>query len=206
MTAINGPARRVYGKEETNALRAEIYKRLRAGKPTRFRQLMTQFSMSQRFVQQQVAVVKALLEAERQQPASPGSRPRDHAGKSNAMWGRELRARKRARQGFGATLTDVLVRMNQATLIFEDVAMTDLDLEHQDLDDVALLYDLLLTMGIWHDRALSAVQGWMTDGNVRARIAKLRDTTGRTPEEIAAFERVAKRLERKLAMRLAASS
>ena len=197
MTAINGPARRVYGKEETNALRAEIYKRLRAGKPTRFRQLMTQFSMSQRFVQQQVAVVKALLEAERQQPASPGSRPRDHAGKSNAM---------RARQGFGATLTDVLVRMNQATLIFEDVAMTDLDLDHQDLDDVALLYDLLLTMGIWHDRALSAVQGWMTDGNVRARIAKLRDTTGRTPEEIAAFERVAKRLERKLAMRLAASS
>jgi len=176
MTAINGPARRVYGKEETNALRAEIYKRLRAGKPTRFRQLMTQFSMSQRFVQQQVAVVKALLEAERQQPASPGSRPRDHAGK------------------------------NQATLIFEDVAMTDLDLDHQDLDDVALLYDLLLTMGIWHDRALSAVQGWMTDGNVRARIAKLRDTTGRTPEEIAAFERVAKRLERKLAMRLAASS
>jgi hypothetical protein len=68
------------------------------------------------------------------------------------------------------------------------------------------LYDLLLddaerwlaTEGRWLRQALAELEAEVGRVSLRRRIAALRNTTGRTPEEAAAYEAKARELERRL--------
>lgn len=67
---------------------------------------------------------------------------------------------------------------------------------------VCTFHDDLADLSRWIDEALVATQTWLGDVEVRRKIAKLRDPTGRTPEEVKAARRVADRLQRKLGAQL----
>jgi len=79
------------------------------------------------------------------------------------------------------------------------------------VDEVSLwavsdLLDDLIGLGTWTDRAVSAVQGWLGDTDVRTRIAQLRNVTGRTDAEKEAFLARAAKLERQLELRLSSKA
>lgn len=67
---------------------------------------------------------------------------------------------------------------------------------------VSDLLDDLISLGVWTDRATSAMQGRLEDADVRAKIAQLRNVNGRTPEEAAIFQKRADKLERQLGLRV----
>ena len=66
---------------------------------------------------------------------------------------------------------------------------------------LADLLDDVVSLQAWLDRSLMAVQG-LVEGPMERLLAKLRNTAGRTPEEIEAFERTARRLEQRLRNRI----
>jgi hypothetical protein len=136
-------------------------------------------------------------------PVRPPGRPKNWNGKSNDKRQRELSA-ARGKDNY-AELLEFQTRVAQMCVVLEDWHV----IEDCQLDEVALqrlsdIHDDLLSLGEWYERTLSAVQHRLTDAAVLQKIGKLRDTSGRTPEEAQTAMRLAERLERKLGSRLAA--
>lgn len=80
--------------------------------------------------------------------------------------------------------------------------MTDFGTSESDLRRMSDICDDLVSLGEWHERQLSAVTGYLTDRGITEKIRKLRDATGRTPEEAETARRLADRLDKKLRNRL----
>jgi hypothetical protein len=116
-------------------------------------------------------------------------------GKTTTKRTRELEA---MRNGDYVKLVDWQLRFSKMCALLEAVDLAGYGLDTVNMWKVADIYDDLITLGEWYDRTLSAVQGWLNDVSVREKIAKLRDTTGRTPEEAETALKLATRLERKL--------
>jgi hypothetical protein len=123
-------------------------------------------------------------------------------GKSTGQRGRELHDRKRT--GDYNDLLAVQIRLNRMCGQLEAIDISEYRLDEATLALVADLHDDLISLTEWLDRTLSGVQAWLSDVAVRAKIEKLRDTTGRTEPEAETARKLAARLERKLLNRLAA--
>jgi hypothetical protein len=131
------------------------------------------------------------------------SKPKNWNGKSNAQRVRNLQAQQR-KHGY-TELTKLQTEVAKACVILEDYDIRDYDLEG--MADVALwsadaIYDDLISLGWWLDRSLMTFSRWLDDYDVRDKITKLRNTTGRTPEEAETALKLADRLEKKLEARL----
>jgi len=136
----------------------------------------------------------------RQTGGNAPRRTKNWNGKTNPTRERELRAKKNgAKPGNYNDLLRLSLDMNRACSIIEAYHVEDFDLEQTTLDLVDTFHDDLMTLADWADRALLATQSWLGDVKVRRKIAALRDTTGRGPEEAAAFIALADKLEAKLA-------
>jgi hypothetical protein len=116
-------------------------------------------------------------------------------GKSGDKRLRELRA-----QGDDdyAALLDVQLRIARAVAVLEDIRVQDYGLDEVSLWKISDLHDDLISLGEWQNRAISAVQAHLGDASVAAKIAKLREHSGRTPAERETAELLAARLEKKL--------
>jgi hypothetical protein len=119
-------------------------------------------------------------------------------GKTNTKRASELEA---MRNGDYAKLVEWQLRFSKMCALLETVDLNGFGLDTINMWKIADIYDDLITLGEWHDRTLSAVQRWLNDINVREKITKLRDTSGRTPEEADTALRLADRLENKLERR-----
>jgi hypothetical protein len=58
------------------------------------------------------------------------------------------------------------------------------------------LADSLTTLGIWQKQSETALNSWLKSGDLTSKISKLRNATGRTPEETKAYHDKADQLER----------
>jgi hypothetical protein len=126
-------------------------------------------------------------------------RPKNWDGKSNDWHLRELAAMKaKPRQ---VRLIGEYYKMGS---VLEDISPADFDLQGVTAWEAGLVLDSLITLGEWIDRTTSGLQGWLDDGDVRAKIAILRDASGRTAEEATTAARIADRLELRLVSRLTA--
>ena len=138
--------------------------------------------------------------------ARPKPRPKakNWDGKTSAQRKREIaEERKRASSKAYGDLLKFLDELNRMSLVLETYKPEDLRLAEIEYDDVALykvstVLDFLITHGEWYNRMLMAVQGYLGDNKVREKIRKLRETTGRTPEEAETALRLADKLERNM--------
>jgi len=130
-----------------------------------------------------------------------GERPtrgRTWNDKSNSKRQREISEMRKAAGGY-SNLIEFQYQLNRAARALEGWDGS----EHLKMDDVARdkimdVYDDLVTLAEWSDRKLSQVQAWLGDDKAMRTIMKLRDVTGRTPEEAETALRLADRLEAKL--------
>ena len=137
------------------------------------------------------------------QPKPPTGRPKNWNGDSNAKRLREIQTGKSQRSYLD--LEKFQYRIAQMCTILEDYDLpNEFDATDVNLWAISAIYDDLISLQTWLDRAIMAANGWLTDHTIHEKIAKLRDTTGRSPEEAAAFLRVADMLEKKLEARLGA--
>jgi hypothetical protein len=132
-------------------------------------------------------------------PRKRGKRQPNWDGKTNAGREREL---KRQRRGNYSDLLQLQMRLNQICRTLEGTRVDDYDLDAATHELVDALYDDLVTTAEWIDRAISAIQARVGEAQVREKIAKLRNTSGRSPAEAEAALRLADVLERKLQARL----
>lgn len=143
-----------------------------------------------------IAIVDAVDEATAGELPKTNGRPKNPSGKTAAQRKRELKARD----------FNDLVRLQQEVgklvTVIRDYAPEDFRLDEVTMGVIADVYDDLMDLSFWTDRAISMTQGWMEDGDVKRKIAALRDTTGRTPAEAETALRLAQRLEDKLERRL----
>lgn len=180
------------------ALRKEIEKRLKAGKKTDFRQLMTQFEMSQSVVQTQIQVVRALLEDRSQRPAS---RTQTWNGRSRTARQKEIKLARTASDAANyLKMMDLQAVIWRLCAVLENFHIEDMPLDEHTLRTITDLLDDLISLGIWHNRTLTAVKGWVGSADRRRRIEQLRNVDGRLPEEARAFLAMADKLERELAL------
>jgi hypothetical protein len=122
------------------------------------------------------------------------------SGKTNTTRRRELADQKK--QGNYSELLRMQIEMTRLTVVLEDYKPADFGLDEATLALVEGFLDDLIALTDWVDRAFSATQAWLSEAPVIDRIKKLRDTTGRTPEEAETALRLADRLERKLTRQL----
>lgn len=124
-------------------------------------------------------------------------------GKTTRQRERELKEARRA--GAHTALIEFQVKIAQMCTILEDFNVQEYGTEDVDVWLMTDLLDDLISLGEWHGRQLSAVLGYLNEVDVRSRIAKLRNTAGRTPAEAEVALGLADKLERKLNARLEAS-
>ena len=132
-------------------------------------------------------------------PRKRGKRPPNWDGKTNATRERELR---RQRRGNYSDLLQLQVRLNQICRTLEGTKVDDYGIDAATRELIDALYDDLVTTAEWIHRAISAIQARVGEAEVREKIDKLRNTTGRLPAEIESALRLADMLERKLEARL----
>lgn len=186
-----------------DAVRAEIRKRLRNGKKTDFRQLMTQFEMSQSVVQTQIAVVKELMAAEGQRPA--GSRAKSPVtDQTTPARLREIRERMKTEPQAYLYMLKVQQRITELTSVLEGVRLEDIyDYGNDEawLDLITDFYKDLISNDLWNKRWTTAIGTWLNGpAKKQAIAAKLRNATGRTPEETALYQAKADQLDREVAL------
>lgn len=131
----------------------------------------------------------------------PPPKPRNWTGKSNGQRVCELQAERR-RDTYNE-LVDVQYRFSRMCVILEAIHVQDYLKRDVELWKITDMYDDLISLGEWHTRQLSAVQGYLDDFEVVSRIEKLRNVAGRTPEEAETALRLADKLEKALNNRLA---
>lgn len=138
-----------------------------------------------------------------EQDKGPGrARPRNWNGKSNDMRLRETKAAYRAREkeasrGTYPELVRLSLEISRMCVVLEDYHVWEYSLGDVETDTISDIYDDLISLGEWYDRAVMATQAWLSDGKMREKIAKLREVAGRPPEETASALRLADKLERK---------
>lgn len=133
-----------------------------------------------------------------------GRPARNWNNKSNAQRSRELLAERKTSNSY-SDLVAAQQRLAQAAVVLESIDIGSYGLSEvgsPGLRKVEDLLDDLISLGEWYDRTLLAVLGWLDGVDLHAKIEKLRNTAGRTPEEAKTAERLADRLERKLEARL----
>lgn len=134
----------------------------------------------------------------------PRSRPqRNWDGQTNSGRKRKLQEQKKE-QGF-VELWKLQMALNKLSSFLQGFHVEDYKLDEVSLMTLDELYDDLVSMSEWRDRTIHSVQARLSDHEVRAKIAKLRDTTGRTPAEAQTALALAARLEAKLEARLASA-
>jgi hypothetical protein len=80
------------------------------------------------------------------------------------------------------------------------------ELDEVELWEIDTIYDSLTWLAELVDAALTLTQHRLEDEDVLAKIATLRNTSGRTPAEAETARKLADRLERKLKTRIEATS
>jgi hypothetical protein len=135
-----------------------------------------------------------------QQTGKTGRRRKDWRGQTPGQRLRELREQKRSTAEAYLQLFKFSVEIAKMCVILEAFNVQDYGTSDVELWRMAEILDDLISLGEWHNVQMSVLLRYMKDNEVMRRIEKLRNTEGRTPEEIAAFEAMAKRLERKLAL------
>ena len=132
----------------------------------------------------------------KEREARPPGRPRNWNGKSNDMRLREIR------QNDLGKLNRLAMDINRLCRILEDYRPDDYTPDEDSVWHIAAIYEDLISLSEWVSRSFSATQGWLGDADVRKKIERLRDISGRTPEEAETAQRLADLLERKLGARL----
>ena len=163
-------------------------------------QIMERFGVKDHPAQLARKAAEAIMWERQRQTQLVGGRPQNWNGKSNDKRLRELRVEKR--EGNYLELASVQQRFAQMCVILEDINLRDYGLDDVSVDKIMDIYDDLVSLGEWHGRQLSAIQGYLNEIDARKRIEKLRNVTGRTPEETATALRLADRLEQKLGNRI----
>jgi transposase-like protein len=130
-------------------------------------------------------------------------RSRNWDGKTNPGRLRELREQRNIDAENFLEIMKMQAVIYKLCAQLENFRIQDCPLEEVALWRISDLLDDLISLGTWADRSISAVQGWLGDADVRAKIEQLRDVRGRTPEEAENFLRRAAKLERQLGNRLA---
>ena len=123
--------------------------------------------------------------------------PKNLDGKSNAERRREL---KNSPSRGLPELSRLSVEINKMCMILEDYDLAEFDLagvSDTAWVDATSIYDDLVTLNEWLERALLTTRHWLNGEPMRQKIAKLREHGG-TEEEAATANRLADRLERKL--------
>jgi hypothetical protein len=123
----------------------------------------------------------------------------------------ELGAKRAAarRAGDPIVLWDTCYDITRLTGLLESLNIEDVDLDEHSLDTVNDLHDDMLFLQDWMDRSIGSVQARLGEHGIRQKIRALRAKTvanGCTPEEEAASQRAADRLEHQLRARLGVAS
>jgi hypothetical protein len=184
-------------EQQEEALREGIYGR---------EQIAARFGITMSAARRAEPVIRAVA---RERERAGGKRPRAGSGPPRNWNGTAPKARVRELRGYRAKGTDkypdlltLQLRISELSAALASVKVTDYGLDEVSLARLTDIHDDLLALADWMDRTLSAVQGRLSDSEVRRKIAIFRDTTGRTAEEAKAMTALADRLERKLAARL----
>jgi hypothetical protein len=127
----------------------------------------------------------------------PNGKPKNWNGKSPAGRLRELGGSKRLNY---LDVSRFQWEIAKATEVLTSFKLADYvgDGSEPEIDVLTRLQDDLISLSTWLDAQLMGVQGYLSTYATREKIAKLRDTTGRTAEEIEAYTKAADRLERQL--------
>lgn len=136
-------------------------------------------------------------------PPPKRGRPKNWNGKTNAKREREIRAQRKATPPGGdyMALVKVQKRINELCSALETVDLDDYEVDEQNLWLITEMYDDLVSLAMWHTRALTRAQTWLGDSDVIRKIEALKNRTvdrGATPEEAETARRLVERLERKL--------
>lgn len=131
-----------------------------------------------------------------------GKQPSVTTGKTSPERRRELE-RQRREGGDYSQFLKLAVEVNRMCGVLEDFDPHIYDLGNEpNLHLMTELHDDLLTLQEWMDRQLAAVWGRLQETDLLAKIAKLREVEGRSPQEVETARRLADRLQRKLDARL----
>lgn len=150
------------------------------------------------------AVYTAIVHVERLEAQRKVRRARGFKSPTTQL--RELQRRPSSDE-LGAEFWRLRLRASELVYVLYSMRIEDYPLDHEaDLLGLADLHESLTDLGQWWDRTISAVQGRLTDTDIQAKIATLRDPSGRTPEEVETANRIADRLQRKLDNRLEGSA
>lgn len=185
-------------KEEPqmSQLDAEVLRRVRAHKPVPRKELGERFGVGAHAVELSHHRALGRVQAEGE-PASRG-RAKNWNGKTNPGRERELKTRKKSEAEAYLALTKMVQIIAQLSGVLEGVHMDEFTPEEVTLWYISDMLDDLISLGTWLDRTIPAVQRWLGDADVRAKIEQLRNVTGRSPEETKAFLARAAKLERQL--------
>lgn len=119
-------------------------------------------------------------------------------GTTNLRRQRELLEQKRSAE-FGK-FRQFQAEVNRLCLVLEGAGIEDFPIDDEFTLWMATdVLDDLLALWEWLDRQIEAMKARLSEQELAAKIAKLRNTDGRTPEETKTAIRLAERLERKLA-------
>ena len=123
-------------------------------------------------------------------PSPPAASPSPPSSPAPApAAGRARQNREQARQQLAA----ITNRVTDATAILRDITPSQYPVT--ELNDLAVLYDQLVTLAEWATTQATAISTKISSSHVEQRIAKLRQTRGRTTEEANTALRIADRLE-----------
>jgi hypothetical protein len=126
------------------------------------------------------------------------AKPKTWEGKSKTQRQREVRAGLKTRPGIYKVLND----MGKLTGYIETLKVEDFNLADLDAWDVSFIHSDLVSLSLASDRLLSAVQGWLEDGDVLRKIDLLEKRTkdaGCTESEVKVAKAMVDKLRRKLA-------
>lgn len=120
----------------------------------------------------------------------------DFRQRPKSQTGSKLRELNELRRRDDSLLLTARTDISKATQRLEMVDFLEWGLRDADPETTASIYEELTILSAWVETSLGVVAREITDLKKLELIRKLRDTTGRTPEEARAFARHADRLER----------
>jgi bacterioferritin-associated ferredoxin len=171
-------------------------------------QIAARFGISESAARRAEPVIRAIArERERAGGKRPkgSSLPRNWNGTPPKARVRELKSyRARGGDTYPGLLT-LQLRISELSAALASVRVEDYGLDQVSLARLTDMHDDLLALADWMDRTLSSVQARLSDTEVRAKIAMLRNISGFTEHEAKTRLALADRLERKLGNRLASS-
>jgi hypothetical protein len=95
-------------------------------------------------------------------------------------------------------LVNTQIKIAQMCMILEDFRIEDYGIEDVEMWKIADIHDDLASLAMWLDRTLKGMRRYLDSYTMQEKIAKLRNTIGRTPEEAKTAIELAERLEQKM--------